>query len=179
MTKLFIGWFWYFILNYCISRSQHLQGWTIENWFFFSVDDTVDSATSLLTFVVFLLNYSYHTALKNNSKKRLLNREREMDEENPEIVFISRSDITWTTWQYINSHGDWCAQWDNIVERSSRHKLHTTITGTANHGFQPHKTVMDFFKHIKRWRNSWHMQNFFCWLPNQLPVRGQLSQHEE
>jgi len=70
-----------------------------------------------------------------------------MYEESPEIEmpnmfkspieYLSRNDIAWTIYQYINSYDDWCAKRDDIADRGSRHKLHTKIIGASKHRLQP------------------------------------------
>ena len=126
-----------------------------------SVDEIVTDEDELEFLCRFLIDFSFHAAPRESTLTLLKNgqvdayRENKTEEINNNFKchaeYLTRSDIAWTMWQYINSYPDFVYKKQKI-DKKSKHMCKSRYTSDGVNRFQPDEDSegMRVYKKIKK-----------------------------
>ena len=142
-----------------------------------SVDEVIYEEENLEFLCRFMIEYSFHAAPRKHTLTFLKNGKVDAycEDKSEEIKnnfkwdaeYLSRSDIAWTIWQFINAHPDFVLKKDRRVDKKAKHVCKTKFTSDGVNRFQPdedsegmqlyHK-IMEFVKKLMKHREwTWNI----------------------
>ena len=144
---------------------ETLTGDEVESFFEKSVEEVMDDDESLCKLVEFMMSYCFHAAPREKTLKET--RQLQIDTFREDmakeigndfkslIEHNTLSDNAWTTWQYVNSYGDWRKKKLALGDKKSKtkHALSSKFTSNGTSRFQPKSGSegMLLYKKMSNW----------------------------
>ena len=128
---------------------ETLTGDEVESFFEKSVEEVMDDEEILCKLVEFMMSYCFHAAPREKTLKETRQLQIETFREDMAkeigndfkslIEHNTLSDNAWTTWQYVNSYGDWRKKKLALGDKKSKtkHELSSKFTSNGTSRFQP------------------------------------------
>ena len=133
----------------------------VKKWFDIPVDDVYENEETLETIVTFMMKYTLHAAPKDWTHKQMRMNQLEAYEADPQeeidnlfpsfIEYLTKSDMAWCPWQYINSFDYW-----QMKKVNKKGKFWSKYTGDKHHRYQPtaESEGMQLYNKLLEWHTG-------------------------
>jgi hypothetical protein len=143
----------------------------VKSWFDKTVDQVFNEEKTLKNLITFLLNYALHAVPKDETYSSVKAGQLALYDDDPAkeiangfpcfLEYMTRTDMSWCTWQYYNSIPDWITKKNNGA--TVRHTLKARFTGDKHCRRQPEEDSegMKLYHTMTKWYEEFKSHDDF------------------